>query len=42
MLALAPLAGAIPLATLAAVLVMVAWNMSEIDHFRYLLRGSQK
>ncbi len=36
---LAPLAGAIPLATLAAVLLMVAWNMSEIDHFRYLLKA---
>ncbi len=39
MLLLAPLAGAIPLATLAAVLVMVAWNMSEIDHFRHLLKA---
>jgi SulP family sulfate permease len=36
---LAPLASAIPLATLAALLMMVAWNMSEIDHFRYLLRA---
>jgi SulP family sulfate permease len=39
MLLLAPLASAIPLATLAAVLIMVAWNMSEIDHFRYLFRA---
>jgi SulP family sulfate permease len=39
MMLLAPLASAIPLATLAAVLLMVAWNMSEIDHFRYLLRA---
>jgi len=39
MLLLAPLASAIPLATLAAVLLMVAWNMSEIDHFRYVLRA---
>ncbi len=39
MLLLAPLASAIPLATLAAVPLMVAWNMSEIDHFRYLLRA---
>lgn len=38
MLALAPMAKMIPLATLAAVLMMVAWNMSEIDHFRTLLR----
>jgi SulP family sulfate permease len=35
----APFAAAIPLATLAAVLIMVAWNMSELDHFRYLLRA---
>ncbi len=35
----APLASAIPLATLAAMLIMVAWNMSEIDHFRYLLKA---
>jgi SulP family sulfate permease len=39
MLAAAPLASAIPLATLAAVLMIVAWNMSEIDHFRYLFRA---
>jgi SulP family sulfate permease len=38
MIALAPLASSIPLATLSAVLVMVAWNISEIDHFRALLR----
>jgi sulfate permease, SulP family len=34
-----PLAGHIPLATLAAVLILVAWNMSEVDHFRSLLRA---
>jgi SulP family sulfate permease len=39
MLALAPLAKLIPLATLAAVLVIVAWNISEVDHFRTLLRA---
>lgn len=39
MLALAPLAKAIPLPTLAAILIMVAWNISEIDHFRALLRA---
>ncbi len=39
MLAAAPLAGAIPLATLAAILLMVAWGMSERDHFRTLLRA---
>jgi SulP family sulfate permease len=39
MLALAPLASMIPLAALAAVLLVVAWNISEIDHFRGLLRA---
>lgn len=39
MLALAPLAKLIPLSTLAAVLLLVAWNISEIDHFRALLRA---
>lgn len=36
---LAPLAGFIPLASLAAVLVIVAWNMSEISHVRHLLKA---
>lgn len=35
----APLANFIPLASLAAVLVIVAWNMSEVERFRHLLRG---
>jgi len=39
MLALAPLASFLPLAALAAVLVIVAWNMSEIERFRHLLRA---
>lgn len=39
MLALGPLIALIPLASLAAVLVIVAWNMSEIDHFRHLMRA---
>lgn len=33
---LAPLVGTIPLAALAAVLLMIAWNMSEIHHFIHL------
>jgi SulP family sulfate permease len=37
MLLAAPLAAYVPLASLAAVLVIVAWNMSEIDKFRHLL-----
>jgi sulfate permease, SulP family len=39
MMLLAPSANRVPLAALAAVLVMVAWNMAEIDHFRHLLRA---
>ena len=39
MMAAAPLASRIPLAALAAVLIVVAWNMAEIDQFRYILRA---
>ncbi len=39
MLAAAPLASLIPLPTLAAILILVAWNIAEIDHFRALLRA---
>ena len=39
MLALGPLIARIPLASLAAVLVVVAWNMSERERFRQLLFG---
>lgn len=39
MLLLAPLAKYLPLASLAVVLAIVAWNMSEIERFRSLLRG---
>ena len=39
MFALAPLASRAPLAAHAAVLVVVAWNMAEIDHFRSLLQA---
>jgi sulfate permease, SulP family len=37
--AFAPIIGHIPLAALSAVLVMVAWNMSEIGHWRYLIKA---
>jgi SulP family sulfate permease len=37
MMLCAPYAVHVPLAVLAAILVLVAWNMSEIDHFRHLL-----
>jgi sulfate permease, SulP family len=39
MVLLAPYASRIPLAALAAILVMVAWNMAEIDHFKSILRA---
>lgn len=38
LLFLAPLASHIPLAALAAILLVVAWNMSEVRHFAYILR----
>jgi sulfate permease, SulP family len=39
MLVLAPLMRYIPLASLAAVLVVVAWNMAEKESFKHLLQG---
>lgn len=39
MLAFAPLAAEIPLAALAAVLIFVAWNMSELEHFIAIVKG---
>jgi len=39
MLVLAPLMAYVPLATLAALLVVVAWNMAEIESFRHLMTG---
>ncbi|GAA0586305.1 SulP family inorganic anion transporter [Craurococcus roseus] len=41
MLAAAPLAAFVPLAALAAVLAVVAWNMAEKDAFATLLRASR-
>ncbi|MEQ9814467.1 MAG: SulP family inorganic anion transporter [Azospirillaceae bacterium] len=38
-LLLAPVADYIPLGSLAAVLLVVAWNMSEIDRIRWLLKA---
>jgi len=37
LVALAPLMRYVPLAALAAVLLVVAWNMSEYEHFRHTL-----
>ena len=39
MLVGAPLAAKVPIATLSAVLLVVAWNMAEFGHFRSLLRA---
>ena len=39
MLFLAPLGNKIPLPVLAAVLMMVAWGMSERDHFKHLFKA---
>ena len=38
LLFLAPLASSIPLGALAAILFVVAWNMSEVKHFVHMLR----
>lgn len=42
LLALAPLAVHIPLATLSAILFVVAWNMSEAPHFVKLVKRAPK
>lgn len=34
-----PLVGKIPLPALSAILIIIAWNMSEIHHFRHLLKS---
>jgi SulP family sulfate permease len=39
MIALAPLVSFVPLAALAAVLVIVCWNMAEFESFRTMLRA---
>lgn len=41
MLVFAPLASYVPLAALAAILVVVAWNMSEQEKIRHLMRASK-
>lgn len=41
-LLLAPLASDIPLAVLAAILFVVAWNMSEAKHFVYMVRRAPR
>ncbi|MFD0323934.1 SulP family inorganic anion transporter [Lysobacter gummosus] len=39
MLLLAPLMGYVPLAALAGILVVVAWQMSDVESFRHLMKG---
>jgi SulP family sulfate permease len=41
-LALAPVLGYLPMASLAALLLIVAWNMSEIKHFLHAMRVAPK
>ena len=41
-LVLAPILGYLPMASLAALLLVVAWNMSEIKHFTHALRVAPK
>ena len=38
MLLFAPLLGRLPMASLAALLLFVAWNMAELDHFAHMLK----
>ena len=42
LLLLAPLAANVPLCTLAAVLFVVAWNMSEVRHFAAMVRKAPR
>ena len=39
---LAPLIGYLPMASLAALLLLVAWNMSEVKHFWHMVRVAPK
>jgi SulP family sulfate permease len=39
---LAPLIGYLPMAALAALLLLVAWNMSEVKHFLHMVRVAPK
>lgn len=41
-LVLAPVLGYLPMASLAALLLIVAWNMSEVKHFAHALRVAPK
>src|SRR4029078_5757152 len=41
-LLLAPLLSCVPMASLAALLLVVAWNMSDVRHFAHVLRVAPK
>ncbi len=41
-LALAPLLGYLPMTSLAALLLLIAWNMSEVKHFMHTIRVAPK
>ncbi|MBN1209757.1 MAG: C4-dicarboxylic acid transporter DauA [Myxococcaceae bacterium] len=41
-LVLAPILAWLPMASLAALLMLVAWNMSEVQHFTHVLRVAPK
>jgi len=41
-LVLAPLLAFIPMASMAALLIIVAWNMSEVKHFAHIIKAAQK
>jgi len=41
-LVLAPLAASVPLAVLAAILFVVAYNMSDVKHFAYIVRSAPR
>jgi SulP family sulfate permease len=42
MVLLAPLLGELPLAAMAALLLMVAWRMSDVRHFRHVVRTAPR
>jgi sulfate permease, SulP family len=42
LLCFAPLVSKIPLAALAAILIVVAWNMSELPHFIQMVRAPER
>jgi SulP family sulfate permease len=41
-LAFAPLLGYLPMAALAALLLLVAWNMADVEHFVHTLKAAPK